>query len=61
MNCESELCAMLVDDVVHEQEVVRQAAAQALAAAVEEHPDQVDTILQLLLSVYEDKAYVGQI
>lgn len=49
---------MLVDDVVHEHSAVRQAASEGLASAITQHPDQVDTILQLLLSTFEEKLFM---
>ena len=33
------LCSALLDDVVHDVEIIRKAAAPALAAAINEHPD----------------------
>ena len=59
LQCETELCGLLVDDVVHEESAVRQAAAQGLAAAVKIHPGQIDTMLQLLLSNYSEQLYVS--
>ena len=48
----------LVDDVVHNEAVVRQAAAGALATAVANHAENVATVLEALMEVYEEKLYV---
>ena len=61
LQCEEELCSLLVEDVVHEQSAVRQAAAEGLASAIKQHPEQIDTILQLLLNVYSEQLYVSHI
>ena len=58
LQVESELCMMLVDEVVHKEQVVREAAAAAIANAIECHPDYVEAVLQELLDVYDAKLYV---
>ncbi len=50
---------MIVEDLVHDEEVVREAAAEALAAAIEKNRDQVECTLSQLLELYEDKLYVS--
>ncbi|XP_029194337.2 eIF-2-alpha kinase activator GCN1-like [Acropora millepora] len=49
------LCSALLEDVVHDVEVVRNIAPLALAAAITEHPDVAPFILQQLLDLYEEK------
>lgn len=53
------LCSALLEDVVHDVEVVRNIAPLALAAAINEHPDVAPFILQQLLDLYEEKLKVG--
>ena len=52
------LCSALLEDVVHDVEVIRKAAAPALAAAVTEHPDVAPSILQQLVDLYDVKLKV---
>ncbi|KAJ7333816.1 eIF-2-alpha kinase activator GCN1 [Desmophyllum pertusum] len=52
------LCSALLEDVVHDVEVIRKAAAPALAAAVTEHPDVAPSILQQLVDLYNVKLKV---
>lgn len=56
--CE-ELCSAVVDDTIHDQEVVRTGAALALAQIVEKHPSHIPSILKTLLDLYEEKLYVS--
>ena len=53
------LCGALLEDVVHDFEVIRKAAAPALAAAVTEHPDVAPSILQQLVDLYDVKLKVN--
>ena len=48
-----------MEDVVHDFEVIRKAAAPALAAAVTEHPDVAPSILQQLVDLYDVKLKVN--
>lgn len=52
------LCSALLEDVVHDVEVIRKAAAPALAGAVTEHPDVAPSILQQLFDLYDVKLKV---
>ncbi|RMX46865.1 hypothetical protein pdam_00022068, partial [Pocillopora damicornis] len=52
------LCSALLDDVVHDVEIIRKAAAPALAAAIDEHPDVASAILQQLVDLYDVKLKV---
>lgn len=53
------LCSALLEDVVHDFEVIRKAAAPALAAAVTENPDVAPSILQQLVDLYDVKLKVN--
>ncbi|CAH1802155.1 unnamed protein product [Owenia fusiformis] len=53
-----ELCSLLIEDVSHNEKVVREAAAQAMAQVAKEYSEQIQTILQLLMVKYQDKLYM---
>ncbi|XP_055861350.1 eIF-2-alpha kinase activator GCN1-like [Biomphalaria glabrata] len=55
--CE-ELCAAIVEDCIHDNEVVRSSAALALAQVLSKHPSQIPCILRTLLDQYEAKLYL---
>ncbi|KAH9524200.1 translational activator of GCN4 [Bulinus truncatus] len=55
--CE-ELCAAIVEDCIHDNEVVRSSAALALAQALSQHPTQIPVTLDTLLEQYEAKLYL---
>ena len=55
------LCSALLEDVVHDVEVIRKAAAPALAAAITEHPDVAPSILQQLVDLYGVKLKVRSV
>ena len=48
----SELCASLVNELAHNEDVVRTAAAEALAAALKLHNDYIPSTLDLVLDLY---------
>ncbi|XP_068678677.1 stalled ribosome sensor GCN1-like [Montipora foliosa] len=54
-NVPEPLCSALLEDVVHDVEVIRNASTRALAAAITEHPDVAPSILQQLMDLYEVK------
>ena len=53
------MCKVVVSKVVHSEDVVRKAAARALAAAVKQNRKQITMVLQELLELYQDKLYVS--
>ena len=53
------LCRALLADVVHDVDVIREAAASALSVAVQSHKDLTATILQELFDLYEVKLKVS--
>lgn len=53
------LCNLLINDVIHEEAVVREAAAEALADAVEQHRECAETALQAVYDTYTDKLTVS--
>ena len=60
METDGELCMLLVDDIIHVQEVVRQASSEALAKIIDEYQDYLPAVLQVLLEKYNEKLYVSQ-
>ncbi|XP_033102350.1 eIF-2-alpha kinase activator GCN1-like [Anneissia japonica] len=50
-----DLCQLLLEDVIHHEEVIRSAASEALENVLNEFPDQVDGVLKKLFEIYEDK------
>ncbi|KAF8792212.1 eIF-2-alpha kinase activator GCN1 like protein [Argiope bruennichi] len=54
----SDLCTYVLDDVVNKEELVRQAAADALAALLNEFPDKTSAIIDQLLEIYHEKLYL---
>ena len=61
LEVDDRLCTALVDDIIHPEGVVRESAAKALSATLQQHPDFVSAILQQLLELYEEKLYVSLI
>ena len=56
------LCSALLEDVVHDVEVIRKAAAApALPAAINEHADVAPAILQQLVDLYDVKLKVRSV
>lgn len=52
------MCSPLVEDVIHDEEIIRQAAAEALAATLNHHREYVTPIIDQLLQKYEEKYQV---
>lgn len=53
-----DMCSPLVEDVIHDEEIIRQAAAEALAATLNHHREYVTPIIDQLLQKYEEKYQV---
>uniref|UniRef100_A0A8C2BFY0 GCN1 activator of EIF2AK4 n=1 Tax=Cyprinus carpio TaxID=7962 RepID=A0A8C2BFY0_CYPCA len=52
-----ELCSLLIEDVIHHEEAVRSAGAEALSSAVSQYRDQSATVLTKLTELYHQKLY----
>ncbi|XP_026072938.1 eIF-2-alpha kinase activator GCN1-like [Carassius auratus] len=52
-----ELCALLIEDVIHHEEAVRSAGAEALSSAVSQYHEQSATVLTQLTEIYHQKLY----
>ncbi|XP_067680434.1 stalled ribosome sensor GCN1-like [Haliotis asinina] len=55
--CE-ELSTALVEDVIHDEAVIRRAAAETLAQVLGVHQELIPATIQLLLQKYEDKLFM---
>lgn len=54
-----ELCPLLIEDVIHHEEAVRSAGAEALSTAVSQYQEQSATVLAQLTELYHQKLYVS--
>lgn len=54
-----ELCPLLIEDVIHHEEAVRSAGAEALSSAVSQYQEQSATVLAQLTELYHQKLYVS--
>ncbi|XP_073675995.1 stalled ribosome sensor GCN1 [Garra rufa] len=52
-----ELCSLLIEDVIHHEEAVRSASAEALSSAVGQYHEQSATVLTQLTELYHQKLY----
>ncbi|XP_051757794.1 eIF-2-alpha kinase activator GCN1 [Ctenopharyngodon idella] len=52
-----ELCPLLIEDVIHHEEAVRSAGAEALSSAVSQYQEQSATVLAQLTELYHQKLY----
>ncbi|XP_050973844.1 eIF-2-alpha kinase activator GCN1 [Labeo rohita] len=52
-----ELCSLLIQDVIHHEEAVRSASAEALSSAVSQYREQSATVLTQLTELYHQKLY----
>uniref|UniRef100_A0A8C2KQR7 GCN1 activator of EIF2AK4 n=1 Tax=Cyprinus carpio TaxID=7962 RepID=A0A8C2KQR7_CYPCA len=52
-----ELCSLLIEDVIHHEEAVRSAGAEALSSAVSQYREQSATVLTKLTELYHQKLY----
>ena len=50
---------MVSEDVIHDESVIREAAARALVAALADNRGYAEAILKQLLALYEEKLYVS--
>ncbi|XP_072271584.1 stalled ribosome sensor GCN1 [Pyxicephalus adspersus] len=57
LELQPELCSLLIKDVIHHEEAVRQAGAEALSHAVAEYQNQATDVLKKLVELYHEKLY----
>ena len=53
-----DMCSPLVDDVIDDEEIVRKAAAETLAIALNHHQEYITPVIDQLLQKYEEKSEV---
>lgn len=53
-----DLCSLLIGDIIHHEEAIRTAAAEALSSAVSQYRDQSASVLGQLTELYHQKLYV---
>ena len=59
LEIDPDLCSLTIVDVIHSQDVVRQSAALALAALLEEYRKEIEGTLSKLFSLHQDKLLVS--
>ncbi|TRY60563.1 hypothetical protein DNTS_026976 [Danionella cerebrum] len=52
-----ELCPLLIEDVIHHEEAVRSASAEALSSAISQYREQSAVVLSQLTEIYHQKLY----
>ncbi|XP_068094819.1 stalled ribosome sensor GCN1 [Hyperolius riggenbachi] len=57
LELQPDLCSLLIKDVIHHEEAVRQAGAEALSHAVAEYRNQATEVLQKLVELYQEKLF----
>ncbi|XP_033627513.1 eIF-2-alpha kinase activator GCN1-like [Asterias rubens] len=58
LEIDPDLCSLTIVDVIHSQDVVRQSAALALAALLEEYRKEIEGTLSKLFSLHQDKLLI---
>lgn len=59
LDLQSDLCSLLIDDVIYHEAAVRQAGADALAQAVARYQRQAAEVMGRLMEIYQEKLYVS--
>ncbi|KAM9331114.1 stalled ribosome sensor GCN1 isoform 2-T2 [Gastrophryne carolinensis] len=57
LELQPDLCSLLIKDVIHHEEAVRKAGAEALSHAVAEYRNQATEVLKKLVELYHEKLY----
>ncbi|GAB1290067.1 eIF-2-alpha kinase activator GCN1 [Apodemus speciosus] len=57
LDLQSDLCSLLIDDVIYHEAAVRQAGAEALAQAVARYQRQAAEVMGRLMEIYQEKLY----
>ncbi|XP_029423052.1 eIF-2-alpha kinase activator GCN1 isoform X3 [Nannospalax galili] len=57
LNLQSDLCSLLIDDVIYHEAAVRQAGAEALSQAVAQYQRQAAEVMGRLMEIYQEKLY----
>uniref|UniRef100_A0A8C4T4N2 GCN1 activator of EIF2AK4 n=1 Tax=Erpetoichthys calabaricus TaxID=27687 RepID=A0A8C4T4N2_ERPCA len=57
LELQASLCSLLIEDVIHYEEAVRQAGAEALSNAVAQYRHQASDVMMKLMELYQEKLY----
>ncbi|PIO38335.1 hypothetical protein AB205_0061250, partial [Aquarana catesbeiana] len=57
LKLQPDLCSLLIKDVIHHEEAMRHAGAEALSHAVAEYRNQATEVLKKLVELYHEKLY----
>ncbi|MBN3289218.1 GCN1 kinase, partial [Polypterus senegalus] len=57
LELQASLCSLLIEDVIHYEEAVRQAGAEALSNAVAQYRHQASDVMMKLVELYQEKLY----
>lgn len=61
LDLQSDLCSLLIDDVIYHEAAVRQAGADALSQAVARYQRQAAEVMGRLMEIYQEKLYVSDL
>lgn len=59
LELQPDICSVLIKDVIHYEEAVRQAGAEALSKGVEQYRSQTREVMNKLMEIYQEKLYVS--
>ncbi|XP_072839500.2 stalled ribosome sensor GCN1 [Pogona vitticeps] len=57
LELQPDICSVLIKDVIHYEEAVRQAGAEALSKGVEQYRSQTRDVMAKLMEIYQEKLY----
>ncbi|KAL7986757.1 hypothetical protein Chor_013040 [Crotalus horridus] len=57
LELQSDICSILINDVIHHEQAVRQAGAEALSKGVEQYRSQTRDVMAKLMEIYQEKLY----
>ncbi|XP_015280782.1 PREDICTED: translational activator GCN1 [Gekko japonicus] len=57
LELQADICSVLIKDVIHYEEAVRQAGAEALSKSVEQYRSQTRDVMTKLMEIYQEKLY----
>lgn len=61
LDLQSDLCSLLIDDVIYHEAAVRHAGAEALSQAVARYQRQAAEVMGRLMEIYQEKLYVSDL
>uniref|UniRef100_A0A670ZVW9 GCN1 activator of EIF2AK4 n=1 Tax=Pseudonaja textilis TaxID=8673 RepID=A0A670ZVW9_PSETE len=59
LELQPDICSILIQDVIHHEQAVRQAGAEALSKGVEQYRSQTKDVMAKLMEIYQEKLYVS--